>query len=330
MRTVTLHETGLTTSALGYGCAGLMRPATERERATLLGAAYDAGLRHFDVARYYGHGGAERVLGKFLSEGNHRDEVTITTKFGMEPPAIAQSSLGKRLISSARRLGSIHPRVRKFLSGLGGRTIRRNRFDPESARLSLETSLRELRTNHIDLFLLHEANLEDIERPGLLEFLENAKRAGKIRGFGLASGYPQTLEIITQAPGYARVIQIANRFGQWNLRKLPADAHLFIITHGALKVLPALESAFSSQSTLLDVKSSGSTFCSARGSELAGLLLGLAMRENPRGITLFSSTQPQRIRQNVAKTLETNSLTPAEWSAFQQVAEQQVKTFDVH
>jgi D-threo-aldose 1-dehydrogenase len=330
MRTVTLDETGLTTSALGYGCAGLMRPPTAGERSALLEVAYDGGIRHFDVARYYGHGGAEGVLGKFLAESNRRDEVTIATKFGMEPSPLAQSSLGKRIMSSARRLAAVHPRIRKLLSGFAGRTIRTNRFDPESARLSLETSLRELRTDHIDLFLLHEANLQDTETPGLLEFLHNAKGSGKIRAFGLGSEYLKTLEIITHAPAFTRIIQVANGFGHWNLRRLPLDGRCFVITHGALKILPALESAFSRESMSLPTKSNTSSFESVRSCDLAGLLLGLAMHENSRGIILFSSTQPQRIRQNIAKALQTDSLASADWSAFQRAAEQHLDTFDVH
>ena len=48
----------------------------------------------------------------------------------------------------------------------------------DSARKSLETSLRELKTDYIDIYLLHECELIDC-RPELLQFLEDASRAGK-------------------------------------------------------------------------------------------------------------------------------------------------------
>lgn len=321
MRTVKLGPTGLTTSVLGYGCAGLMRPPTPRERAALLEAAFDSGIRHFDTARYYGHGGSEGVLGKFLSDNKLRDQVTLTTKFGIEPPPMGQSSFGKRMVNAARRLATIHPGVRKFLSGFAGRSVRTNRFDPESARLSLETSLRELRTDHVDLFLLHEASLESAQTPGLLEFLEGARRDGKIRAFGCASDCPATLDIISQAPAFASVVQMANGLGQWNLQKLPPNSERFVLTHGALKVLPVLETAFSQPVPAL-VKNTANRFGSAQGSELAGLVLGLAMYKNPQGITLFSSTHPQRIRENIEQALRRDSFTAAEWSEFQRVAEE--------
>ena len=82
MRRIPLADTGLCTTAIGYGCAGLMRPSTDKERQALLATAFEVGIRHFDVARYYGHGQAEGVLGKFIAETGCRDEITITTKFG--------------------------------------------------------------------------------------------------------------------------------------------------------------------------------------------------------------------------------------------------------
>jgi diketogulonate reductase-like aldo/keto reductase len=305
-----------------------MRPPTPKERSALLEAAFDSGIRHFDTARYYGHGGSEAVLGKFLSDNYLRDQVTITTKFGIEPPSLGSSSVGKRMINTARRLATIHPGVRKLLSGFAGRGVRMNRFDPESARLSLETSLRELRTDHVDVFLLHEASLESAQTPGLLEFLEGAKRSGKVRVFGCASELPSTLDIITGAPAFASVVQIANGLGHWNLQKLPSHPERFVLTHGALKILPALENA-SSQSTLVTEGKDVGLFLSARGSELAGLVLGLALHKNSQGVTLFSSTQPQRIRENIEKAIRWNSLTVNDWSAFQCGAEQYLATAHV-
>lgn len=313
MRSINLGATGRTTSVLGYGCAGLMRPTTATERAALLATAFDAGIRHFDIARYYGHGGSEAILGNFLADNHLRDQVTITTKFGIQPTPLGKSSFGKRMMNAARRLAAIHPGVRKVLSRVAGGTTRTNCFDPESARVSLETSLRELRTDHVDLFLLHEASLENAQTPGLLEFLEQAKQSGKIRAYGCASEVSATMQIVQHAPAFASVVQMANGLAGWNLEKLPADSQRFVLTHGALKILPALEAAFSR---------STAGFASARGSELAGLVLGLALHKNPQGITLFSSTQPERIRENVKMTMQTSSLTASDWAEFQRMAEQ--------
>ncbi len=328
MRKVTLGNTNLSTTALGYGCAGLMRPGVEAERQALLKTAFDAGIRHFDVARYYGHGQSEGVLGRFIADTGCRNEITVTTKFGMEPPAIGGSSRGRLLMSVARKAASLHPAVRQFLSKRANAGVSKNRFDVESARRSLETSLRELQTDRIDLFLLHEANLEDSRTEGLLEFLEAAKQTGKIRAYGLGSDFPLVPAILEQNPAMARVLQIANGPGQWNRRKLAKYPGLTINTHGALKVLPTLEKAFvmATDERAVAWKNLGSPL----GPQLAGFILGLVMHDNPHGITLFSSTQPGRIASNVAEALRWENLNSAEWQEIETVIENMLSNYSAN
>ena len=60
-----------------------MGSISRRESLRLLEAAFDAGIRHFDVAPMYGYGEAEGCLGEFLQR--HRADVTVTTKYGIPP-----------------------------------------------------------------------------------------------------------------------------------------------------------------------------------------------------------------------------------------------------
>src|SRR5689334_980851 len=70
-------------ATVGFGCSSLT--GTDASNAIrVLEVAFDAGVRHFDTARYYGYGEAEGILGRFLN--SRRSQVTITTKFGIEPP----------------------------------------------------------------------------------------------------------------------------------------------------------------------------------------------------------------------------------------------------
>ena len=87
---------GRTTTRLGFGCSSLMGAMGRRASLAILEAAYDAGIRHFDVAPMYGYGEAESCLGEFLQR--HRNQVTVTTKYGIPP--------GKKssLIYAARRV----------------------------------------------------------------------------------------------------------------------------------------------------------------------------------------------------------------------------------
>src|SRR5438045_1975491 len=81
MRRRTLGRTGLEVSTLGFGCAKLTFN-TREEALRVLETAYEEGITHYDVARVYGLGWAEGILGEFLK--NKRDHVTVTTKFGLQ------------------------------------------------------------------------------------------------------------------------------------------------------------------------------------------------------------------------------------------------------
>src|SRR2546428_83538 len=83
LKRVTLPGTPVTTTALGFGCSSLLGGKTRAEGLRLLESAYEAGIRHFDVARYYSFGDAEGLVGEFAR--GRRDRITITTKFGLQP-----------------------------------------------------------------------------------------------------------------------------------------------------------------------------------------------------------------------------------------------------
>jgi aryl-alcohol dehydrogenase-like predicted oxidoreductase len=66
---------------IGFGCVGLSAQSTIKAAYHLLDTAYDQGIRFFDTAPLYGNGYSEVILGNFIR--NKRNEVTITTKFGL-------------------------------------------------------------------------------------------------------------------------------------------------------------------------------------------------------------------------------------------------------
>src|ERR1700722_15245385 len=92
---LSLDGSGIRATPLGFGCATLFRASDPAQRARLLHAAYDAGIRHFDVAPMYGLGRAEPELGSFTRA--RRSEVTIATKFGIRP------TLAARVLAHAQR-----------------------------------------------------------------------------------------------------------------------------------------------------------------------------------------------------------------------------------
>ena len=81
-RTLRRRDIGLT--VLGLGCAqmgGMYRSVPLRACQDLVSAAWDAGVRYFDTAPYYGYSRSERRLGVILDE-HDRDGFVVSTKAG--------------------------------------------------------------------------------------------------------------------------------------------------------------------------------------------------------------------------------------------------------
>ncbi|HEV3121649.1 MAG TPA: aldo/keto reductase, partial [Isosphaeraceae bacterium] len=179
MTTVTLPGTTLTTTRLGFGCSALLGPRSKSQALELLETAYDSGIRHFDVARSYGFGDAEGVVGEFLKR--HPNGLTVTTKFGLQPlKAVARMRF---LVNLARQLMRLSPALRRAIGAQARNVVKQGAFAVPDVQESLETSLHELGRERIEVYLLHDCRLEDCT-PELLAFLHEAARAGKIGHFG--------------------------------------------------------------------------------------------------------------------------------------------------
>jgi len=79
-----IGRTSLEVTALGLGCAtlgGTRIPVTGQQAETIVGAAWDAGVRYVDAAPYYGFGQAERAVGDALRD-QPRDDWVLSTKVG--------------------------------------------------------------------------------------------------------------------------------------------------------------------------------------------------------------------------------------------------------
>ena len=81
MRRVVLGETGIETSALGFGCAALGSRVGAEAGRRALEEAHAAGVTWFDLAPVYGGGAAEAIAGPFLQAT--RDRVQVATTAGL-------------------------------------------------------------------------------------------------------------------------------------------------------------------------------------------------------------------------------------------------------
>ena len=105
-----LGSTGLSVSALGFGCGavgGLMVKGDPAEQRQAVTRALDAGITYFDTAALYGDGASEEHLGRVMRELDAWSRVVVGTKVrlpAVEPSEVSKAVRGS-LESSLKRLG---------------------------------------------------------------------------------------------------------------------------------------------------------------------------------------------------------------------------------
>jgi L-galactose dehydrogenase/L-glyceraldehyde 3-phosphate reductase len=118
-----LGRTGLTVSALGFGCGavgGLMVRGEPSAQRRAVARAIEAGLRYFDTAPSYGDGRSEENLGRVWHE-LRPDGCVVGTKFRVEPgePDVA-GAVRRSLEASLRRLGFERVDLLQLHNRIGG------------------------------------------------------------------------------------------------------------------------------------------------------------------------------------------------------------------
>lgn len=317
MREIAVPGIAIQIPIVGFGCSALAGTG-KKNAPRLLGTAFDAGVRHFDIARYYGYGEAEGMLGAFVKP--RRSEVTITTKFGIEPP---RRTIALRIAMQAgRRLVRLVPATRKFMQRRAQGLVKGGGFSVKNAQTSLETSLRQLGTDYIDFYLLHDYEVPEHPPDEMVAFLTDAVKAGKIRYFGLGTRIDDVLLALGRQPELCRIIQFENSALRRNVERLPrAGRARLVITHGAVSTSYRLVLAFlkthgevvRNWSRILSIDCSNKDTISA-------LMLSYAAQVNPNGLLLFSSKSALRVNKNVKAVLEPR-VSPAQVALFGQLVE---------
>ena len=126
----------------------------------LLARALDLGITTYDTADVYGDGLGETMLADVFS--SRRDEIQIATKFGYDFYS--------------------HPGLQP------GQRERPHDWSPEFVKMACERSLERLKTDHIDLYQMHNPRIEALQLDDLFAALEDLKSEGKIRSYGAALG----------------------------------------------------------------------------------------------------------------------------------------------
>src|SRR5262245_46558046 len=145
-----LGRTGMNVGRLGYGAGELRGPyigagraITDGEAGQILTAVLDAGINFIDTS--YDYGPSEELIGRYLA--SRRDQFYVATKCGCTVTDRGDNDEASHL------------------------------WTRENLRHNLETSLRRLKTDHVDLWQLHNPTPAQVESEKLIEVMEQARAA---------------------------------------------------------------------------------------------------------------------------------------------------------
>lgn len=279
---------GRRTTRIAFGCGGLGGATGWNASRRLLGAAWDAGIRHFDVAPSYGFGEAEQFLGRAIREFGAA--ATVTTKVGIGR-GTRPGRFGQLLRNAARTGLAAVPAMRRKLGDRMRAAAPRGQFETGLVRASVEESLRALGRDHIDVLLLHEAVASDLS-PELLELLEQLQREGKIGSAGVGSRTESLMAMAWPLPAPLSVAQ-----GVWRLdgEHLVAPPGVTMNRHGVLHNLPQLQSLLQSHPALAADMTDRTGISCTEPRGVASLLMALALGEPGCGLLIAQSRNPVRV-----------------------------------
>lgn len=268
MRKITFKH--LTTSSLGFGCSSLTKQFSRSKALNILDVAFECGVTHFDTARAYGFGMAESILGEFAR--NKRHQITITTKFGLESKKVFTKNLF--LINTARlavsTVGSLKNKMVNATSGVNIREV----ISVQNAEKSLHHSLRELGTDYVDFFLLHDCMITEANIEELVKFFERSIAEGKIRHVGLAGSDAKNAD-------RKRLSQVYDVLQYHNVENLEPNS----------SAIPEIDRLHIHYNILS--KMAGQPIMSVAD------FFKITAANNRKGICLFTSTNTNHIRANV-------------------------------
>ncbi len=175
----------LTISRICLGCMGFGDKSRwqhgwildERQSREIIKHAIDKGINFFDTAIAYAEGTSEQFLGRAIKDFMPREKAVIATKFLPRP---AENTLsGQAYIEQC-----------------------------------LNTSLQNLSTDYVDLYIYH---MWDYRTPmvEMMEGLNNAVKAGKVRHIGIANCYAwQLAEInaLAEREGWTKFVSVQNHY----------------------------------------------------------------------------------------------------------------------
>jgi D-threo-aldose 1-dehydrogenase len=175
-----LGKSGGGVTIMGFGGAPLgnmYQAFSDQQARATVEACYDAGIRYFDTAPYYGFGLSEHRLGEALRD-KERAELVLSTKVGRVLKAGDPATLDHGQFKQSLPFGLVYD------------------YSYDGVMRSFEDSLQRLGTWRIDILLVHDLDVwthrsEEARRARVEEFMAGGYRAmvelreqGAVRAIG--------------------------------------------------------------------------------------------------------------------------------------------------
>jgi myo-inositol catabolism protein IolS len=211
MKTRLLGSTGVSVGVIGMGGAALSGEGggygfgqiSDKDSEVLLRACFDAGVNVIDLAPVYGFGLAEERVGRVFGDSSgFRDRVFIVSKSGIT------WDQRKRVIQDNR---------------------------PKTAVCMLEQSLRRLKTDVIDLYMIHwpegghgrthTFDGRPVDLAETLSALDRERKAGKIRFLGLSNFSPEQAKPLLSV---AKTLVLQNEWNAWHTLRPQSSSQEFL------------------------------------------------------------------------------------------------------
>lgn len=216
MQYTKLGNSDLNVSRICLGCMGFGEAAAgqhswtlgEAESAEIIRRALELGVNFFDTAVVYQGGTSEQYVGRTLRKLARREELVVATKVPSRSPAMIEA-------------------------GIPGQAY---------VQKMLDTSLNNLGMDYVDLYILH---MWDYHTPlyEIMEGLNNAVKAGKVRAIGVSNCYAYQLakaNALAEKEGFAKFVSIQGHYNlifreeEREMARLCAEDNIAITPYSAL------------------------------------------------------------------------------------------------
>lgn len=202
MQYTNLGHSDLSISVIGFGALHVGVFLDEQEAADLINTAFEQGIQFIDTAPMYGSGKSETIIGKIIKE--RRQEFVIGSKVGLSPVTNEKGQFGVKTVP----------------------------LDEKTILNSVETSLKDLQTDYIDLLQLHAYD-STVPIEETLSTLEKLKASGKIRAFGCSNYHREELEQACNSIHQHQMSPFASLQTHYNIleRRFETDLRPYCLKH---------------------------------------------------------------------------------------------------